>query len=34
MGPVIMSAWKHSLNTDNLPPSRLESVITLLPKEG
>jgi hypothetical protein len=34
MGPVILSAWKHSLNTGNLPPSHLESVITLLPKEG
>ena len=34
MGPIILSAWKHSLNTGNLPPSHLESVITLLPKEG
>jgi hypothetical protein len=34
MGPVILSAWKHSLNTGNLPPFHLESVITLLPKEG
>ena len=34
MGPVILSAWKHSLNTGNLPTSHLESVITLLPKEG
>ncbi len=28
MGPIILSAWKHSLNTGNLPPSHLESVIT------
>jgi hypothetical protein len=34
MGPIILSARKHSLNTDNLPSSHLESVITLLPKEG
>jgi hypothetical protein len=34
MGPIILGAWKHSLNTGNLPPSHLESVITLLPKEG
>jgi hypothetical protein len=31
---IILGAWKHSLNTGNLPPSHLESVITLLPKEG
>jgi hypothetical protein len=34
MGPIILGAWKHSLNTENLPPSQLESVITLLPKEA
>ncbi len=34
MGPVILRAWKHSINTGNLPTSHLESVITLLPKEG
>jgi hypothetical protein len=34
MGPVILGAWNQSLNTGSLPPSHLESVITLLPKEG
>jgi hypothetical protein len=34
MSPIILSAWIHSLNTGKLPPSHLESVITLLPKEG
>jgi hypothetical protein len=34
MGPVILGAWKHSLSTGSLPPSHLESVKTLLPKEG
>jgi exonuclease III len=34
MGPIILNAWKYSLKTGNLPPSHLESVITLLPKEG
>ena len=34
MGPIILKAWKHSLNTGNLPPSQLESVVTILPKEG
>ncbi len=34
MGPIILGAWKHSLKTGNLPPSHLESVITLLPKQG
>jgi hypothetical protein len=34
VGPVILAAWKHSLENEKLPPSHLESVITLLPKEG
>jgi exonuclease III len=34
MGPVILAAWQHSLSTGSLPSSHLESVITILPKEG
>jgi len=34
MGPVIQDAWKYSMKTEKMPPSHLESVITLLPKEG
>ncbi len=34
MGPIILTAWQHSVKTGNLPPSHLESAITLLPKEG
>ncbi len=34
MGPIILGAWNHSLSTGSLPPSHLESLITLLPKEG
>jgi len=34
MGPIILAAWQHSLSTGNLPSSHLESVITILPKEG
>ncbi len=34
MGPIILKAWKHSLNTGNLPPSHLDSVVTILPKDG
>ncbi len=34
MGPIILKAWKQSLNTVYLPPSHLKYVITLLPKEG
>ena len=33
-GPVLLEAWNHSVETGNLPPSHLESTITLLPKEG
>jgi len=33
-GPIILKAWQHSLEVGKLPPSHLESVITLLPKEG
>jgi hypothetical protein len=34
MGPIILRSWQHSVRTGNLPPSHLESAITLLPKEG
>ncbi len=34
MGPIILGAWNHSPSTGILPPSHLESLITLLPKEG
>ena len=33
-GPIILAAWKYSLVIGKMPPSHLESVITLLPKEG
>jgi exonuclease III len=33
-GPIILDAWKHSTETQSLPPSHYESIITLLPKEG
>ncbi len=33
-GPVLLSAWNFSLEKGNLPISNLESVITLLPKQG
>ena len=33
-GPIILNSWNHSLMIGKLPPSHLESVITLLPKEG
>ena len=34
MSPIIHEAWKYSLQIGRMPPSHLESVITLLPKEG
>ena len=34
MGPILLEAWKHSVRTGTLPTSHLESIITLLPKEG
>lgn len=34
MGPIIHEAWKYSIETGKMPTSHLESVITLLPKEG
>jgi exonuclease III len=34
MGPIILEAWKYSLKVGKLPPSHLESAITLLPKDG
>jgi len=33
-GPIILKAWQHSLEIGKLPPSHLESIITLLPKDG
>ena len=33
-GQIILEAWKYSLEVGKLPPSHLESAITLLPKEG
>jgi hypothetical protein len=32
--PIIHKSWKYSLLIGQLPPSHLESVITILPKEG
>ena len=34
MGPILLEAWKYSVKTGTLPTSHLESIITLLPKEG
>jgi hypothetical protein len=34
MGPIILNAWSFSFKTGSLSSSHLESVITLLPKEG
>jgi hypothetical protein len=34
VGPYILRSWLHSVETGLLPPSHLESIITLLPKEG
>ena len=33
-GPILLNAWKYSMITETLTNSHLESVITLLPKEG
>jgi exonuclease III len=33
-GPTILESWNHSLRVGKMPPSHLQSVITLLPKEG
>jgi hypothetical protein len=33
-GPIILNSWLYSLQIGTLPPSHLESAITLLPKEG
>jgi len=33
-GPVLLEAWKYSLEIGKMPPSHLQSIITLLPKEG
>ena len=34
IGPILLESWYHSIRTGQLPPSNLESIITLLPKEG
>ena len=33
-GPILLKSWNHSPVTGKLPISHLESIITLLPKEG
>jgi hypothetical protein len=33
-GPIILNSWNHSLETGIMPRSHLESVITILPKDG
>jgi len=33
-GQIILDAWNYSILTGNLAPSHVESVITLLPKDG
>jgi exonuclease III len=33
-GPIMLEAWKYSVEIQKLPPSHHESTITLLPKEG
>jgi exonuclease III len=33
-GPIILNSWTFSLKIGKLPPSHLESVITILPKDG
>ena len=34
IGPIILEAWKYSVEMGSIPRSHRESVITLLPKEG
>jgi hypothetical protein len=34
VGPIILDAWKYTIDKQKLPPSHYESIITLLPKEG
>jgi len=34
IGDEIVQSWNHSVRTGLMPPSHLESVLTLLPKEG
>ena len=34
MGPIILESWRYSVENGTMPPSHLESMITLLPKEG
>jgi len=34
VGNIIAESWNHSVKTGILPPSHLESTLTLLPKEG
>ena len=34
MGPILLESWTYSMNSNSLPASHRESIITLLPKEG
>ncbi len=34
ISPFLLNSWNYSLETGSLPPSNLESVISLLPKQG
>jgi exonuclease III len=34
VGPIILNSWNFSVETGIMPPSHLESTLTLLPKEG
>jgi len=34
LGKFIKEAWDHSIQTGKMPPSHIETIITLLPKEG
>ena len=33
-GPILLSAWNHSINVENLPPSHKLSYLRLIPKVG
>jgi exonuclease III len=34
VGQILLDSWNHSLSSGKMPRSHLESIITLLPKEG
>ena len=34
MGPILVNAWNHSLQTGKLPPSHRKSILKLIPKIG